>query len=180
MAAVLTLKNTGIEESPNGVGDILVIDLDGLDYDTGRLETPVCRAVLPDDGISGKGAQVISATQDADRYLIGNVMDYNRGLSTLEIARDAKGKITGAKMAAINLNRKRPINPNLFNKPFRWLNPAHANSTATVLQLPRPFGRRASHASPGAAKYRAPVHWLWPFAAASKSPRWHAHRLACR
>jgi hypothetical protein len=105
MAAVLTLKNTGIEESPNGVGDILVIDLDGLDYDTGMLETPVRRAVLPDDGISGKGAQVISATQDADRYLIGNVMDYNRGLSTLEIARDAKGKITGAKMAAINLNQ---------------------------------------------------------------------------
>ena len=41
---------------------------------------------------------------------------------------------------------KRSTNPNLFTPPFRWLNPAHANSTATALQPLPPSARRASHA----------------------------------
>jgi len=70
------------------------------------------------------------------------------------------------------MDGKRSINPNLFSSPYRWLNPAHANSTATALRSLPLFERRASHATHGAARYRAHARWLWPSAAASRSPRW--------
>ena len=72
----------------------------------------------------------------------------------------------------ILIKSKRSINPNLFSSPYRWLNPAHANSTATALRSLPLFERRASHATHGAARYRAHARWLWPSAAASRSPRW--------
>ena len=41
---------------------------------------------------------------------------------------------------------KRATNYSLFRPPFRWLNPWHANSTATVLQILPAFWRRAGYA----------------------------------
>jgi len=63
---------------------------------------------------------------------------------------------------------KRSTNPNLFSLPFSWLNPVHANSTATRLPFLPTSWLRASHAGRDATRCRAPVHWPWPSAAASK------------
>ena len=41
---------------------------------------------------------------------------------------------------------KRSTNPTLFSPPCCWLNPAHANSTATTLPFLLPSLLRASHA----------------------------------
>ena len=41
---------------------------------------------------------------------------------------------------------KRSTNYSLFSSPFRWLNPWHANSTATVLQILPASSLRASYA----------------------------------
>jgi len=132
---VMSLKSTGVESAPYGVGgmtvgpdgktlvvsaprnpnsvslgdpnkrgDILVLDLSTLNLKTGAIAAPII-AQLPSDGISGKAPQVIAATRDADRYLVSNVADYNRGLSTLVLARDANGKVTAAKMVAIPMSQ---------------------------------------------------------------------------
>ena len=83
-------------------GDVLVLDLDTLDLKTGKIAAPI-KAQLPADGRSGKSPQVISATDDADRYLVCNVADYDKGLSTLVITRDPNGKVTSAKLTAISM-----------------------------------------------------------------------------
>jgi len=131
----VTLKNTNIESTPLGVGgmsigpdgktlvvatpknsnsvslgdptkrgDILVFDLTTLNLETGAIAAPI-KADLPSDGISGKASQVITATNSRDRFLVANVADYNRGLSTLTITRDAQHNITGAKLEAINMSQ---------------------------------------------------------------------------
>jgi VCBS repeat-containing protein len=86
----------------NKRGDVLVFDLSTLDFNTGRIAAPT-RAELPADGFSGKSPQTITATKDSDRFLVANVADYNRGLSTLVLTRDASGKITGAKLTSIEM-----------------------------------------------------------------------------
>ncbi|UUZ69425.1 Ig-like domain-containing protein [Polaromonas sp. P2-4] len=131
----VTLKGTGIESSPLGVsgmtmgpdgktlvvatpinpnsvglgnpskrGDVLVFDISTLDFKTGKIDAPI-KAQLPGDGLSGKSPQVISATNDPDRFLVANVADYNRGLSTLVITRDGNKKLVSAKMTAIKMSQ---------------------------------------------------------------------------
>ena len=123
---VVSIKGTGIESSklgvagmtagpdgqtlllavpkaPNAVylqsqdpGDILILDFNTFNFKTGAINAPI-QASLPSDGLSGKAPQVITATQDENRYLVANVADYNRGLSTLTLTRDADGNITAPK-----------------------------------------------------------------------------------
>jgi hypothetical protein len=76
--------------SPDQRGSVWVFDLSTLDMDTGKIAKPVV-ASLPDDGRSGKSPQSITATKDADRFLVANVMDTDKGLSTLKITRDNDG-----------------------------------------------------------------------------------------
>jgi VCBS repeat-containing protein len=132
---VVTLQGTGIESSTFGVtgmtigpdgktlvvgvprnansvmlgdptkrGDVWVFDLSTLNYLTGKIAPPVV-ASLPGDGLSGKAPQVISATSDPNDYLIADVEDYDRGLSTLVIRRDAQGNIVSASMSAIDMSQ---------------------------------------------------------------------------
>jgi hypothetical protein len=56
------------------------------------------------------------------------------------------------------LQRKRSTNPTLFSLPLCWLNPVHANSTATRLPFLLPSWQRASHAKRGATRCKAPGH----------------------
>ena len=131
----VTLKGTGIESSPLGIsgmtmgrdgktlvvatpinpnngslgsaskrGDVLIFDIGTLTYKTGRIDAPI-KARLPADSLSGKAPQIISATNDPDRYLVANVADYNRGLSTLVITRDSNKKLVSANMASIHLSQ---------------------------------------------------------------------------
>ncbi|MDO9048038.1 MAG: hypothetical protein Q7U66_09910 [Methylobacter sp.] len=99
------MSNT-VSLSPNATdrGDILILDFRTFNFKTGTISAPV-KAVLPNDSLSGKTPQVITATRDENRYLVANVSDYNRGLSTLTLTRDADGKITSAKMGAIHLSQ---------------------------------------------------------------------------
>ena len=85
-------------------GDVLIFDLNTVNFRTGNIAAPVT-AVLPSDGHSGKAPQVITATKDADHYLVGNVKDYNRGLSTLDLTRDAEGVVTSAVMTHIDMSQ---------------------------------------------------------------------------
>jgi hypothetical protein len=78
--------------------------LSKLDFETGELPPPIT-AVLPSDGRSGKSPQTISATKDPDRYLVSNVMDHSRGLSTLVIERDGDGNVMNAAMNAMDLSQ---------------------------------------------------------------------------
>jgi predicted chitinase len=102
----------GVPLNPNSVmlgdtskrGDVLIFDLSTLDFTTGTIAPPVI-ASLPSDGISGKAPQIITATKDPDRYLVSDVADYNRGLSTLVITRDTHGKVISATMASIDLSQ---------------------------------------------------------------------------
>ncbi|MHB8166398.1 MAG: Ig-like domain-containing protein, partial [Sulfuricella sp.] len=131
----VSLKSTEVESSPYGVsgmtvgadgktlvvatpinpnsvtlgdktkrGNVLVFDLSTLDLNTGQIAAPTT-ATLPADGISGKSPQLITATNDPDRYLVADIADYSRGLSTLVITRDANQNITGARMTAIPLSQ---------------------------------------------------------------------------
>jgi len=95
-------NNTMGLSGANRRGNILIFDLKSLDIRTGKLDAPI-KAELPDDGISGKTPQVITATGDPDRYLVADVSDYNRGLATLVLTRDAQDKITAAKLTAIRM-----------------------------------------------------------------------------
>jgi hypothetical protein len=85
-------------------GDILVLDFKTFDFSTGRIKT-VIKADLPNNSRSGKTPQVITATKDENRYLVANVSDYDRGLSTLTLSRDDDGNITGAQLEAIPLSQ---------------------------------------------------------------------------
>jgi hypothetical protein len=89
---------------PKKRGIVLVFNLDTLDFETGKIDAPV-PVKLPEDGISGKSPQVITATRDPDRFLVANVEDYDRGLSTLVITRNDDGKPLSAKMGAIKMNQ---------------------------------------------------------------------------
>ena len=103
VVAVPKAPNTVYLQSQNP-GDILILDFKTFNFKTGTINAPV-RAILPNDSLSGKTPQVITATHDENRYLVANVSDYNRGLSTLTLTRDAEGKITSAKMEAIQLSQ---------------------------------------------------------------------------
>ncbi len=83
-------------------GDILVFDLDTLNLMTGAIAAPVV-ATLPSDGIGGKGTQIITATNNPNHFLISNVKDFDRGLSTLVINRDGSGRILSAEMNDIRM-----------------------------------------------------------------------------
>ena len=132
----VSLKNTGIETSPYGVGgmmvgpdgktlvvavpeykndfgvaggsdkrgNILVFNLTTLNTNTGAIDAPII-ATLPSDGRSGKAPRTITATKDANRFLISNISDYNKGLSTLVLTRDADGKVKSAEMSVIDLSQ---------------------------------------------------------------------------
>jgi len=100
-----------VPKAPNTVylqnqdpGDILILDFKTFNFKTGVIAPPI-QARLPNDSLSGKTPQVITATHDENRYLVANVSDYNRGLSTLTLTRDADGNITGAKLEAISLSQ---------------------------------------------------------------------------
>ncbi|WP_127159914.1 Ig-like domain-containing protein [Xanthomonas arboricola] len=88
-------------------GDVLIFDLTTLVMATGRI-APAIVAALDGDGISGKSPQRIVATTDADHYLVTNVADYSRGLSTLVLSRDSSGNVTSATLTAIDLSQ--PLN----------------------------------------------------------------------
>ena len=83
-------------------GNVLIFDLRTLNLKTGTIGAPVV-ADLPSDGISGKGPETVTATYDADRFLVATPNDFDRGLSTLVLTRDADGKVTGAKLTAIRM-----------------------------------------------------------------------------
>jgi VCBS repeat-containing protein len=85
-------------------GDILVLDFNTFNFATGVIKN-IVKASLPGDSRSGKTPQVITATKDENRYLVANVSDYNRGLSTLTLSRDDHGTVTGAKLEAISLSQ---------------------------------------------------------------------------
>jgi VCBS repeat-containing protein len=89
---------------PKKRGNVLVFNLDSLDFETGKIDAPV-PVKLPEDGFSGKSPQVITATRTPDRFLVSNVEDYDRGLSTLIITRNDDGKPVSAKMTAIKMNQ---------------------------------------------------------------------------
>ena len=128
---IVTLRGTGVEASRLGVagitvgpdartvvvtlpqasdtvtlnngaapGNVIVLDLATLDRRTGNIATPVV-AALP--GNSGKAVGIVSATDDPNRFLVASPADYNRGLSTLVIARGPSGAITSASMTAISM-----------------------------------------------------------------------------
>jgi VCBS repeat-containing protein len=102
--AVPKMSNTVTISPTNEPGDILILDFSTFDFKTGNIAAPV-KANPPTDGQSGKTPQVITATHDENRYLVANISDYDRGLSTLTLTRDAEGKITSAQMEAIPLNQ---------------------------------------------------------------------------
>ncbi|MFN0318260.1 MAG: Ig-like domain-containing protein, partial [Burkholderiales bacterium] len=81
-------------------GDILLFDLRSVDLTRGTIGSPVV-AALAADGLSGKGPSTISATRDADRFLVSTPNDYDRGLSTLVIERGDEGEIQGASLSAV-------------------------------------------------------------------------------
>ncbi len=126
----ISLKNTGIETIPYGVagmvvgpdgrtlvvsapinpnsvylgdpnkrGDVRVFDLSSLNLLSGEIDHVIVA------GGSGKSPQTITATKDADRYLVANIADYDHGLSTLVLNRDSNGKITSANMSAIDMSQ---------------------------------------------------------------------------
>ena len=84
-------------------GDVLVLDLSTLNLQTGAIAAPV-KADLP-AGNALKAPQTIKATGDKDRFLVSSPNDYNRGLSTLTLTRDAQGKVTSAKLQSIEMNQ---------------------------------------------------------------------------
>ena len=84
-------------------GDVLVLDLSTLNLKTGAIAAPV-KADLP-AGNALKAPQTIKATSDKDRFLVSSPNDYNRGLSTLTLTRDAQGKVTTAKLQSIEMNQ---------------------------------------------------------------------------
>jgi len=104
VVAVPKAANTAYYVQNQNPGDILILDFKTFNFKTGAINTPV-KANLPNDNLSGKAPQIITATRDENRYLVANVADYNRGLSTLTLTRDADGKITSAKMEAIHLSQ---------------------------------------------------------------------------
>jgi hypothetical protein len=63
------------------------------------------RILNPQVGHSGRAPRTITATKDANRYLVSNISDYNKGLSTLVLTRDTDGKVTQADMTAIDLSQ---------------------------------------------------------------------------
>ncbi|MES2205594.1 MAG: putative Ig domain-containing protein [Pseudomonadota bacterium] len=130
---VISIKNTGVEQSPNGMtgmaigpdgktlvvavpetaasvslggkrGSVLVMDLSTLNFKTGQIGTLIT-AILPTDGMSGKSPQTIQDTYSSDRFLISSTADFDRGLSTLQIKRSANGTLLSAQMTAINLSQ---------------------------------------------------------------------------
>ena len=60
--------------------------------------------------------------------------------------RERKSREQAVQLFSRFVNRKRSTNPTLFSPPCCWLNPAHANSTATTLPFLLPSLLRASHA----------------------------------
>jgi hypothetical protein len=104
MVVALPGQNPSIGLAGSSIrGDVLIFDMASLDTATGRIDAPI-RAGLP-DGISGKAPHIVTATDDADRYLVANVNDYDRGLATLVISRDGDGRPTRAAMNALHLNQ---------------------------------------------------------------------------
>ncbi|RYE81520.1 MAG: tandem-95 repeat protein [Oxalobacteraceae bacterium] len=103
VVAAPTQANTVSMGDRNKRGNVLVFDLDTLDLRTGKIDAPII-ASLPSDGLSGKSPQVVTATRDSGRFLIGNVMDYTRGLGTLTITRDEKtDALKSAKLEAVRM-----------------------------------------------------------------------------
>ncbi|WP_346949032.1 Ig-like domain-containing protein [Dyella sp.] len=104
VVAVPRNPNSVMLGNPSKRGDVLILDLSTLDFATGEIAAPVV-ALLPGDGLSGKAPQIVSATPDPDRYLVSNVADYDRGLSTLTLTRDADGNVVSATMSAIDMSQ---------------------------------------------------------------------------
>ncbi|MBK7003103.1 MAG: tandem-95 repeat protein [Rhodoferax sp.] len=117
----ITVKGTGIEDSPLGVAG-MAVGADGrtlvvavpqqrngftlgdttkrgnvlvFDLDSFDFRTgkiaAPIKAELSAKDSSGKAPQTITATNDPDHFLVSNVADYNRGLATLVLTRDDKG-----------------------------------------------------------------------------------------
>jgi hypothetical protein len=85
-------------------GDVIVLDLRTLNIQTGAIASPVV-AALPDGTFGGKSPSTVTATFDADRFLVTNINDYSRGLNTLQLTRDDQGSVTAAKLASISMSQ---------------------------------------------------------------------------
>jgi hypothetical protein len=132
---IFSIQNTGIEATPNGVGDItigpdektMVVTIpnenpgfsnsnrgltgDVLIFNLESLDLNASRIDAPvrvtvaADGIRGNGPQIVTATADPDHYLVANINDYGNGLSTLVVKRDEKGNPSSAVMNAIAMTQ---------------------------------------------------------------------------
>ncbi|MDB5857580.1 MAG: hypothetical protein JWQ76_1269, partial [Ramlibacter sp.] len=130
----VSLKGTGVEESPFGVGgmvvgpdgatlvvtlpkartifgssapqptgDVIILDLKSLDFKSGKIDKPVVAALVNGNRI--QMPQTVTATDDWNRFLVSSTNDYNAGLGTLQIQRDADGHPVAAKLASVSMNQ---------------------------------------------------------------------------
>jgi hypothetical protein len=92
-------------------GDVLVLDLNTLNLDTGTIDPPIVAEMT---GVANGPGRItgllrspltVSATHDANRYLVCSIASYDSGLDTLTLKRDANGRITGATMQAIEMRQ---------------------------------------------------------------------------
>ena len=96
-----TWTNVGTASSK---GDVLIFNLNTLNLKTGAIQLPVI-AQLPNDGISLKGPRLVSATNDPNHYLVSSPNDYDRGLSTLVLTRNAQGLVVSGALTAIAMSQ---------------------------------------------------------------------------
>jgi hypothetical protein len=92
--------------NPKKRGDVLIFDLDTLSMKTGKIAAPFV-VQRPADDLSGKVPHSISATKDPDQFLISNILDYDKGLSTLQLKRDEQGNVIDATMTPIKMGQNR-------------------------------------------------------------------------
>ncbi|MBC3936228.1 cadherin-like domain-containing protein [Undibacterium sp. CY7W] len=91
--------------NPKKRGDVLIFDLDTLSMKTGKIAAPFV-VQRPADNLSGKVPHTIAATKDPDQFLVSSILDYDKGLSTLQLTRDENGHITDATMTPIKMGQQ--------------------------------------------------------------------------
>ena len=162
------MSNTsGVVYGEKHPGNILILDFKTFNLKTGEIAKPMI-ASLPSDHISGKSPQVITATKDENRFLVANVADYSRGLSTLTLVRDADGKVTSAKMEAIKLSQPTDniaLTVWIFNAPkvpcwsskMGWSMPLSVMTTTTLTTR---TGKPCTKCPSSSIAHQA-RHWQW-------------------
>ncbi|WP_374326246.1 tandem-95 repeat protein [Azonexus sp.] len=100
---------TGELPRPGNTGNLYVIDLAKLDRKTGKMKeggAPI-KVKIPDE-YTGRTPQVVTPVKgDPNRFLVGNISDYDRGLGVLTIERDGTGKVTAAKIASTSMGQEK-------------------------------------------------------------------------